>query len=82
MRKSDDAAVPSADDTLQAEDFSSSSQKIIQIQNETDGAPDTEYANNPGASFSMFQPTTAKQLKDLIAAASNKHCLLDLLQRH
>ena len=78
MQKSDDIAASSADDALHAEDFFKFfTDKISQIQKETDGAPDTEYASNPGASFSMFQPTTAKQLEDLIAAAPNKHCLLD-----
>ena len=76
MRKSDDAAAPSADDALHAEDFFKFFiDKIIQIQKETD--PDTEYASNPGTSFSMFQPTTAKHLEDVIAAAPSKHCLLD-----
>ena len=78
MRKSDDAAAPSADDALQAEDFSKFfTDKISQIQKETNGDPNTEYASNPGGSFSMFQPTTVKQLEDLIAAAPNKHCVLD-----
>ena len=78
MRKSDDAAASSADDALDAEDFSKFfTDKISLIRKEADGASDTEYANNPGASFSMFQPITATQLEDLIAAASNKHCLLD-----
>ena len=76
--ESDGAATPSADDALQAEDFSKFfTDKIGQIRKETDGVPETEYASNPGASFSMFQPTTAKQLEDMIAGASNKHRLLD-----
>ena len=59
LRKSDDAAAPSADDALQTEDFSKFfTDKISQIRKETDGVPDTEYASSPGASFSMFQPTT------------------------
>ena len=56
----------------------SSSQTIfLHIRKETDRAPDTEYASNPGARFSMFQPTTAKQFKYLIAAAPTlfiRHC--------
>ena len=51
MQKSDD----SVDDALQVEDFSKFfTDKISQIWKETDGAPDTEYASNPSASFRMF----------------------------
>ena len=47
MRKSDDAAVSSADDALEAKDFSKFfTDKIRQIRKETDGAPETEYNNN------------------------------------
>ena len=61
----------------QLKDFKFFTDKFSQIRRKTDRAPDTEYASNPGASFGMFQPTTAKQLEDLIAAAPNKHCLLE-----
>lgn len=55
MWKSDDAAYPSAHNALQAEDFSKFFiDTISQIRKETDGATETDYASNPGASFSTF----------------------------
>ena len=56
---------PSADDALEAEDFSKSfTDKICQIRKETDGAPETDYACNHGspaaASFNRRPPNSSR----------------------
>ena len=73
----EDAAAPSADDKLEDKSFPSSSQTNLARFGRKTTVLQTEYASKPCSSCSMSQPTTANQLEDLIAAASNVHCLLD-----
>ena len=78
MRKTDDPATQSPNDVLQAEAFSKYFiEKVDGIRQGIQGVPEPDYALSDGGSFNPFTPTTVEETEHLIAAAPNKHCLLD-----
>ena len=78
MRKTDDPAIPSPDDVLQAEAFSKYFiKKVNGIRQCFHVAPDPDYVPSDDGNFNAFAPTTVEKTKHLTAVALNKHCLLN-----
>ena len=78
MGKTDDPATPSPNDVLQTEAFSKYCiEKVDAIRQGIHGSPDPYYVPSDGSSFNSFIHTTVEEAERLIAAAPNKHCLLD-----
>ena len=78
MRKSDDSSSPTSDDARHATDFMEFFvDKIDLIRETTNSVPPPIFTYYVGPTMETFEPTTQEQLTKMIAAAPNKHCVLD-----
>ena len=78
MRKTNDPATPSPDESSQAEAFPKYFiEKVDGIRQGIQGAPDPDYVLSDGGSFNSCTHTTVEESERLIGAASKKYCLLD-----